>query len=382
MTSTYADLGVRRVVNANATLTALGGSLMPPAVVEAMREASSSFVDMFELQRAVSARLARLTRNEAALVTCGASAGLLVSALGAMTGRDHRLLGRLLEHGAQALPRNEIVMHRAHRIPYDNVFTLAGARLVEVGNALQTHRWELEAALGEATAAIVYVAGTHVAGGALELDEVIDAAHEHGVPVIVDAAAQLPPRENLWHFTEQGADLVVFSGGKELRGPQASGLVLGTAESVAACEVHAAPHQRFGRPAKVGKEELMGLLGAVELWLERDHEAAADRIGRTTSGWVTTLSQLPGATATYEARGEAGRPLPRMRLEWDPHLGFSSREMVDALAAEEPVVDVAIAGRHSIWVSAELLTPEEEHLVGERVTAAFTELAQSCGSTS
>lgn len=305
-----------------------------------------------------------------------------MSALGAMTGCDHRLLGRLLEHGAGALPRNEIVMHRAHRIPYDNVFTLAGAQIVEVGNALQTHRWELEAALGDDTAAIVYVAGTHLADGALKLDEVIEVAHEHGVTVIVDAAAQLPPRENLWSFTEQGADLVVFSGGKELRGPQASGLVLGTAASVTACELHAAPHQRFGRPAKVGKEELMGLLAAVELWLEQDHDAAATRIARTTSNWVTAFSRLPGATATYEPRGEAGRPLPRIRLAWEPHLGFSSTAMVETLADEEPVVDVAVADRHAIWVSAELLTPEEEQLVSERIPAAFTSLARSHGRAS
>lgn len=382
MTATYTDLGVRRVINANATLTALGGSLMPQPVLEAMRAASTSFVDMFELQRAVSARLAQLTRNEAALVTCGASAGLLVAALGAMTGRDHLLLGRLLEHGARALPRHRIVMHRAHRIPYDNVFTLAGMQIVEIGNAIQTHRWELEAALDDSIAAVVHVAGAHLANAALTLDEVVQVAHGRAVPVIVDAAAQLPPRENLWRFTEQGADLVVFSGGKELRGPQASGLVLGSQEAVSWCELHAAPHQRFGRPAKVGKEELMGLLAAVELWLEQDHEAVAARIEQTTMAWVKAFSELPGAVPTYEPCGEAGRPLPRMRLAWPAQLGFTSTQMIEALAADEPVVEVAAAGTHAIWISAELLTPEEEQIVAERVYAAYAALARRFGRNS
>lgn len=367
----YDDLGLAPVVNANATLTALGGSLMPRPVVDAMAEAAAAFVDMFELQRAVSARLAALTRNESALVVTGASAGLLVGALGMMTGADHRKLGTLLEHGARALPRHEIIMHRAHRIPYDNVLTLAGAGVVEIGNAIQTFPWELEAAIGERTAGILYVAGEHLARAALPLPEVAAIAGEHGVPVLVDAAAQLPPRENLWRFTEQGAALAVFSGGKELRGPQSSGLVVGTAEAVAACELHAAPHQRFGRPAKVGKEEMVGLLAAVEWWMERDLDADAKRIERATRRWIDELGSLPGLTVTRDFPSEAGRPLPRALVSWGPGLGLTGADCARLLRAGDPPIDVAVAGERAVWLNAELLTAEEEAVVSARTAAVL-----------
>ncbi|HEU0116527.1 MAG TPA: hypothetical protein VFQ80_17685, partial [Thermomicrobiales bacterium] len=187
----YEDLEVRRIVNANARLTALGGSKMPDAVLAAMNEASGSYVDMHELQRAVGRRIAELTRNEGAYVATGAAAGIVVSTLATMNRGDLPTIARALE--GETPPRHEVVIHRAHRIPYDPAVKLAGARLIEIGNALQTFPWELEAAIGPATAAVLFVAGDHLAHGALSLAETVAIAHERGVPVIVDAAAQLPP---------------------------------------------------------------------------------------------------------------------------------------------------------------------------------------------
>ncbi|CAN5118747.1 aminotransferase class V-fold PLP-dependent enzyme [soil metagenome] len=365
----HARLGVRRVINANAHLTRLGGSLMPPPVLEAMREAAGAFVDMHELQRAVSRRLAEITRNEAALVCAGASAGMFLSTLACMTGRDPHAVSRLVRGGPDILARREVVIHCAHRTPYDPAIALAGARIVQIGNALQTFEHELETALSDRTAAVFYVAGAHVARGALPLETVIRIAHAAGVPVIVDAAAQLPPPESLWRFTEAGADLVLFSGGKELRGPQPSGLIVGRAELVAACEGHAAPHQRLGRPMKVGKEEMAGLLAAVELYLTQDHAAAALRCERITADWVALLDRLPHVSASRDFPGEAGRPLPRALVTFEPALGLAAAAVRATLLEGDPAIDVAVAGERSIHLNAELLGPAEETIVAERLRA-------------
>ncbi|MEI7772862.1 MAG: aminotransferase class V-fold PLP-dependent enzyme, partial [Chloroflexales bacterium] len=180
----YAALGVRRVINADARLTRLGGSLMAEPVRAAMDAAARSYVDMFELQAAVSARLAALTRNEAAHVCTGAAAGLFLATMACSVGADLHAIARLPDLGA----RDEVIIHCAQRIPYDMAARLSGARLVQIGNALQTSPWELEAAIGPRTAAVLYIAGAHLARGALPLPEVVSIAHARGVPVVVDAA--------------------------------------------------------------------------------------------------------------------------------------------------------------------------------------------------
>src|SRR5438132_12023210 len=214
----YDTLGVRAVINADGMKTGLGGTLMSDVVLDAMREASRGFVDMWELQRAVSARIAKLTQNEAALVCSGAAGGLFLTTLACITGPDLAAIGRLVQRGPEAFGRREVVIQAAQRNPFLPAVTLAGARLVEVGNVLQTLPWEVEAGISDKTVAVIHFPGSHLESGALDLDLVIEIAHRHGIPVIIDAAAQLPPRENLWRFTERGGDLVIFSGGKDLRG--------------------------------------------------------------------------------------------------------------------------------------------------------------------
>jgi L-seryl-tRNA(Ser) seleniumtransferase len=313
----YESLGLTRIVNADARLTKLGGSLMPPEVVEAMLDASSGFVDMFAFQERAGARLAELTRNEGAFISAGAAAGLVISTLACMVGTDLVALSRLMEHGEAQ--KDEVIIHTAHRIPYDPAIRAAGARPVNVGNALQTFDWELEAAITDRTAMILWVAGDHLRRGALSLEETVRIAHARGVPVVVDAAAQLPPPENLWRFTRDlGADLAVFSGGKDLRGPQASGLVVGNAALIAACRVQGSPNQRLARPMKAGKEEMAGLLAAVERYLALDHAAILAESERVVAEWVAALDGLPGIVARRDFPNEAGQPTPRCLVIVDP----------------------------------------------------------------
>src|SRR5215207_9070371 len=350
----YERLGMRRVINADATLTRLGGSVMPPEVIDAMREAAGSFVDMYELQQVVGRRLAELTRNEAAYVSTGAASGLVLATLAAMTDGDLPTIAHLIETGEA--PKDEVIIHRVHRIPYDPAVRLAGARIIEVGNRLQTFPWELEAAITPRTAMVFYAAGVHLASGALPLAETVEIAHSHSIPVVVDAAAQLPPTENLWRFTREfGADLAVFSGGKDFHGPQASGLLVGKEAMIAAIAVNGSPHQRLARPMKVGKEEMIGLLATVERWIEH-------------------FRGLPGVSASRDFPNEAGQPTPRCRVTFVGEIGLSGAEAVRLLWEGDPRIAVSVAGPDAISMTPELLEDGDESILLDRI-AALTRVA-------
>lgn len=373
--SSYDALGIRTLINADARLTRLGGSLMPPEVLEAMRTAAGSYVDMHALQLAAGKRLAHLTRNDAAYVTSGAAAGLVISTLACMIGDDLGRLAQVIE--GRSPERNEIVIHRAHRIPYDPAVRLAGGRIVEIGNVLQSFPWELEAALNERTALVLYIAGEHLRRGALPLDMTVAIAHRADVPVVVDAAAQLPPMENFWHFTKDlGADLVVFSGGKDLRGPQASGLVAGRADLIASCALHGAPHQRLGRPMKVGKEETMGLLAAVERYVALDHVARAAEFEATVSFWIDRLTEVPGVTATRDSPNEAGQPVPRLRISLDRQcIGAGAADLVAHLLTGDPAIAVGREGDAALLLTPDTLDGDDRDVVIDRVVSLLQENA-------
>jgi L-seryl-tRNA(Ser) seleniumtransferase len=371
--ATYEDLGVMRIVNADSRMTAIGGSLMPAPVIEAMAYAAKSHVSMFELQEKVGERIAALTRNEAAYVCGGAAAGIFLSILSCMTGSDPRTIGRLLV----ARPvRHQVVVHRAHRIPYDPAVLLAGAELVDIGNVLQTFPWELEAAFSSETAAVFFVAGDHLRRGALSLAETVEIAHAHNVPVIVDAAAQLPPLDNLWHFTQHhGADLAIFSGGKDLRGPQSSGFIVGRADLIEACRANGSPHQRLARLAKIGKEEMLGLLAAVELYMDEDQNARMEHFERVVTGWVDQLSRIDSAIPVVrDFPNEAVQPIPRARIDLNPDAtGLSANRIQAALLRAEPAVAVAAECDRFIYLTPDTLEPGEESIVTTAVLEALKE---------
>jgi L-seryl-tRNA(Ser) seleniumtransferase len=359
----YRRIGVEPIVNGATTMTYLGGSLMPPEVVEAMRQASECFVDVFELQAAVGRRIAELTRNEAAFVSGGAAAGLLLAAV-ACIARDGAEVRRPAD--LEAGPR-DILIQRVHRIPYDPAIELAGARLVEIGSPAGTSEAELEAAIGPSTAGVLYIAGAHRAAGALPLETVIRMAHARHIPVIVDAAAQLPPVENLWAFTAAGADLVLFSGGKGLCGPASTGLILGSARYIERIAANAAPQQRIGRPMKVGKEDLIGILAAVEWYLAQDHDAAARRYEAIVDHVLAWASPRTDITATRETAGEAGQPTPRALLTLSPPLAERRDDLLAGLRADPPRVALLAAGTDGFYVAPETLAPGEEAIVTRRL---------------
>ena len=369
-----AALGARPVLNSAATLTALGGGRLPEEVLRAMVDASRYQVDMNELFVLAGEELARMTRNEAAYVTCGAAAAISHGVLACVTGGDPAVIAAM--PGGQGL-RTDVVMHCAHRIPYDRAIDLVGCRVVEIGNAIQTFEWELERAITDRTAAVFWVAGSHLPPASLSLSRTVAIAHSRGVPVIVDAAAQLPPVSNLWYFTKEcGADLAVFSGGKALKGPQASGLLLGRADLVSAARANGTPNQRLVRAMKVGKEEIAGLVAAVRRYVALDHDALLAEWEATVAEWATQLSEIPGVRAERAWPNEAGAPTPRLRVTVSSsELGFGAKDVVDGLWERDPRVAVLAEGEDVFYMTPDTLNKGEAQTVVDAVSAVIQERA-------
>lgn len=364
----YQELGLRPVINACATLTRLGGSIMPPEVLEAMAEASRHFVNLGELQKRVGQRIATLTRNEAAYVSSGAAAGLTLATAACLTGTDPAAIKQLPDLTGL---KNEVIIHRAHRNGYDHAVRQVGVRIVEIGFSTGTARWELEKAITPQTAAIFWFQGAMSGRGDLPLPVVIEVAKARGVPVVVDGAAQLPPVSNLWNFTHMGADLAIFSGGKDLRGPQPTGLILGRRDLIEACALNANPNHSIGRPMKVGKEEMVGLMTAVELYLKMDHEARAKQCEEIVATWNEALNKLPGLRARRDFPNEAGQPLAWSLVTIDPTVaGLSCDEIVKRLLEGDPAIAVASTNSDSIHLNPMTLEPGEEKIVLERFIQA------------
>ena len=370
----YEDLGLRPVINGYATVTRLGGSLMPPPVVEAMIEASRQFVELEDLQAAVGRRIAKLTRNEAAYVSSGAAAGLTLATAACVAGTDPDLIAALPHPQKVPGARCEVIFQRCQRSGYDYAVRQVGVDMIEIGPEqsspadLPAVRQELEQALSERTAAVLYFARGEDHHGGLPVAEVVAAAHARGVPVILDAAAQLPPVENLWRFTQEGADLVIFSGGKGLCGPQATGLVLGRPDLIKACAVQGNPNQAIGRPMKVGKEELCGCLAAVEWYVGLDHAAMTDRFEAQVATVVERLAGQPGVMGRVEMPSEAGQPLPRALLRFDAAvLGQSRDQIVDQLNNGEPAIELSPEGDDGVYVNPQTLMEGEEVVIADRL---------------
>jgi L-seryl-tRNA(Ser) seleniumtransferase len=288
----YRELGITHFINAHAPLTRLGGAIMPPQVVQAMVEASRWGAMLSELHYKVGREIARLTRNEAAYISCGASSGITLAIAACMAGTDPELSDRLPDTAGM---RNQVVMQACDAgYKCDSAVRCSGAKIVSIGTARGAAEAELEAAIDEATAAVLIVVHNHP--GQIPLERVVAIAHRHGVPVIVDAAGAVPPKKNLWRFTRDcGADAVVVSGGKGLRGPQSTGLVLGSRTIVNGCVHHGVPNTRIGRGMKVGKEEIAGIYAAVKLFMEQDErETFAARV-RQTDYIASRMADLPGA---------------------------------------------------------------------------------------
>ena len=371
----FHKLGVTPVIHGAGTTTRFGGSLMRPETIEAMREASQALVNIEELNEAAGEAIARMLGAEAALVTGGAAAGLVLQAAACIAGSDLANITRLPDTSGM---RNELIIQRAHRFMYDQAFKLAGAELVEIGLGRRTLPYELESAITEKTAAVVYLFAPFVSlPGLLPFETLCEIAHKHGVPVIVDAASMLPPRENLYKHLKQGADLVLFSGGKGIRGPQSTGILAGRKDLIRAASLNNSPNQAVGRPSKTSKEEIIGLMTALELFLAEDETVEMNRYREIGKYIVDALADVPGIRAVVE-QDPFNRVLPQAVIyfesSWDGPAGHTIR---DALAAGIPHIYVQQGAQQGgyldeIAIDPFNLQPGDEKLLTTRLREELT----------
>lgn len=379
----YSRLGIRTVVNARGNATLAGGTLMAPEVVDAMSEAARSFVRIGDLQDAASELIAELTGAQGGYVTTGAAAGLTLGAAAMLARLDPDRMDRLPDTGDGP---SEIVVQRSHRNPYDHLVRASGARLVEFGDANGGTHDEMAASIGPATAGAFYHGQAEATG--MSIADFAGTAHAHGLPVLVDASMNLPPRDNLRRFVDAGADLVAFSGGKTIGGPQASGFLAGRADLVASVGLQQQdmdvlpatwarrslletgalsrpPQHGIGRSMKTGKEEIVGLLVALRRYAERDEAAERRRWVALTDLLAAELAQIPGLTTRTEPVQTDGRPVPMTIVCIDQGVyGRSAVEVVRAFAAGDPIV---MLGDHD--AEAGILRLDPENLDESTVTA-------------
>jgi L-seryl-tRNA(Ser) seleniumtransferase len=319
----YEELGIPRVINAFEAITLYGGSVIYPEVSEAMAKASEGFYNIPALNRAISNKIARLTNNQAAFITCGTSASLALVSAACIAG-ESSILREALPLNANPSPifdsarsrayaiKDEIILFRCQRNPYDRALRLAGSKIVEIGYPThKAERHQFEDAISEKTAAIFYFAGAIFERYALRIEDTAEIAKAHNIPLIVDGAAQIPPKENLWRYTQRGATLALFSGGKGIRGPQNTGLIVGDPKLIKDIENIAAPYQTFGRPMKTSKEAMIGLLKAIEILLSEDYSAKYESMKIRLSKMIEEIKSNVIEHSYLLDTGRHGQQYPR-----------------------------------------------------------------------
>ena len=362
--SIYEELGVRTIINVSGASTRVSGPLMPPEVAEAMVRASQESVSMMELQAVASEKISEVTGAEAGYIISGASAGLTLGTATILAGMDPGRMDRLPDTTGM---KNEFIIAREHRNGYDHAIRLAGAKFVEIGmneivsgaGVRRTEAWEYEAAITAQTAGIAY---TVTPDSQPPLEQVVDVAHRHGVPVLVDAAGELPPISNLRKFIGMDADLVAFSGGKSIRGPQSSGILCGRRDLIASAAVQhldmdeffdiwdppeslipkgmltGIPRHGIGRGFKVGKEEIVGLLTALRMFADGEYAAETEQQRGLLEYIADGLSGLPVQPRIILPAGE-GSPMLHLIIDAQP-IGKSGFEVSKELKSGDPGIFV------------------------------------------
>jgi L-seryl-tRNA(Ser) seleniumtransferase len=355
----YQELGIRPLINAAGTYTFLSASLMPRPVVEAIESASRRYVNLNELHAAVGKKIAALLGCEAALVTAGAASALSLGTAACVAGKDPDRIKRLPDTAGM---KNEVLIPKGHRNGYDHAVRNVGVRLVEVETIADAAR-----ALNERTAMLLYF-HLHGPDGKIAVDEFAALAKKRGVPCLIDAAADIPPVENYSRFLKMGYDLAAFSGGKVLRGPQCSGMLLGRKDLVEAAAANNNPQtDSIGRTNKVGKEEIVGLWAALDHFLKQDPAAVWKEWERRCGVVADGVAAVRGVRAEVFVP-KINNAVPHLKVTWEAkELGVTPAEAVKRLRDGDPRIEVRAVLADGLEVGVWMLEPGEEEVVGRRL---------------
>jgi len=366
----YEELGVTTVINCQGTMTMLGGSVLRPELEAVMAMAGRHFVSIPELEVAAGKRIAemlKLPEGYTALVTSGAAAAIESGLAGILTGDNEAFIKQLPDLTGM---KSEVIIQKSHRNPFDHQLRNTGVRLIEIET-----RDQLRQAVNDRTA-MMHFTNFANAAGQIKVDEWAKLAKQYNLPCMNDAAADTPPVSHLWDYTNMGYDLVTFSGGKAIRGPQCAGLLIGRKEMVAKALLNNSPNEdTIGRSQKVGKEEIIGMVKALELYLAEDHEALAREWQGRLDGIAREISKIPGVRTVFFTPDLANH-VPHMQIRWDSRIPLSTKDVSKLLRDSKPTIVMAAEEDHpGLWMNSFQLMPGEDKIVAEQLSRIFREHA-------
>ncbi len=352
----FQELGVRPFINASGTYTAMTASLMPPEVMDAINYASKHYVMLEELQLKVGERIAKLVHADAAMVTSGAASALTLGTAAVLTGTDQQKMVALPDLTTM---KSEVIIQKSHRFGYDHAVRNCGVRIVEVET-----RDDLERAVNAKTAMMLFYNNNNKEGR-IQDEEFVQLGKKHSIPTLNDAAADVPPVENLWKYTKMGFDLVAFSGGKGIRGPQSAGLLLGSKELIAAARLNAPPNgNTVGRGMKVNKEEIVGMLAALELYLKKDFAKEQADFEKRAETIRSSAAAVAGVKAEVFVP-EVANHVPHVRISWDGK-SLTPAAVVTAMRDGEPSIAIRSEGP-ALVIGVWMMRPGEDKIVAKRL---------------
>jgi len=363
----FKELGLRSYINAAGTYTALTGCIMRPEVMDAINYASRQYVQLEDIQERVGARIAELVHCEDAQVTAGAFSAMTLGLAGVLTGMDRKKAAQLPNDLTGM--KSEVILQKSHNIGYSHALRNTGVKIVEV----ETKK-ELEKAINNKTAMLWYL-NAHSADSKISHEEFIEVAKKNGIPTMNDCAADVPPVENLWKYTKMGYDLVCFSGGKGIKGPQSAGLLLGKKEFIQAARISAPPNgDTVGRGMKVNKEEVLGMLIALETYLTMDHEKEWALWERQIKLISNRAKSVEGVETEIHVP-EIANHVPSLRITWDQSkVRIKPVEVREALKNGHPSIETK-GGENTVDITTWMMSPGEERIVAERVEILLAEAA-------
>jgi uncharacterized pyridoxal phosphate-dependent enzyme len=363
----YEELGVTSVINGQGTMTVLGGSLMRPEVESVMALAAQHFVSIPDLEVAAGKRISEMLKlpdGYSAIVTSGAAAAMQSGLAGILTGDNPKFIEQIPDLAGM---KSEVIIQKSHRNPFDHQLRNTGVKLIEIESREDLHK------AVNANTAMMHFSNFANASGQIKVDEWVNLGKELKIPTFIDAAADTPPVSHLWDYANMGYDLIAFSGGKAIRGPQCAGLLLGRKDLVAYALLNNSPHEdTIGRSQKVGKEEIIGMIKALELYLAEDQQTLAQEWQQRLELVSRKITTLAGVTTSYFVPDVANH-VPHMEIKWDQRIKLTPGDALISLRNAKPSIVLARAEkngtekREGITMNSFMLQPGEDAIIADKL---------------